>query len=166
MKKKCNRLIKYINRRGLQFMISSSFTLVAVIGMAFIGIFLYKSYYNTTEEMALNDSRQLINQVEINLNTYLRSMMRISDAMYYNVIKQVDMDEDNISSEMSLLYEVNKDNLVSIACFTEEGELLGASPVGTLKKGVDITRQDWFVSAKNRMENHQCHSQRKSVSGI
>lgn len=72
-------------------MISVSFTLVALVGMVLIGAFLYQSYGRATEEMILNDNRQLINQVEINLNNYLRSMMRISDAMYYNVIKQVDM---------------------------------------------------------------------------
>lgn len=69
-------------------MISASFTLVALIGMVFIGVFLYQSYGRAAKEMMLNDTRQLVNQVEINLNNYLRSMMRISDAMYYNVIKK------------------------------------------------------------------------------
>lgn len=50
--------------------------------------FLYQSYGRAAKEMMLNDTRQLVNQVEINLNNYLRSMMRISDAMYYNVIKK------------------------------------------------------------------------------
>lgn len=108
-----------IRNRGMQFMISASFTLVALVGMVFIGVFLFRSYGNASEETILNDSRQLLAQVEINLNTYLRNMMRISDAMYYNVIKNVDLDEDNMSQELNLLYEVNKDNLVSLACFTD-----------------------------------------------
>ena len=79
--------------------------------------------------------------------------MRISDAMYYNVIKKVDLGQDNISQELNLLYESNKDNLVSVACFDEEGSLLGAAPVGTLKKNVDLGSQKWFTSAENQMEN-------------
>ena len=153
IKKKWKQLAEYVNSRGLQFVISVSFTLVALVGMVFIGGFLLRSYGNATEEMVRNDSRQLIDQVEINLNNYLRSMMRISDAMYYNVIKKVDLGQDNISQELNLLYESNKDNLVSVACFDEEGSLLGAAPVGTLKKNVDLGSQKWFTSAENQMEN-------------
>ena len=153
IKKKWKQLAEYVNSRGLQFVISVSFTLVALVGMVFIGGFLLQSYGNATEEMVRKDSRQLIDQVEINLNNYLRSMMRISDAMYYNVIKKVDLGQDNISQELNLLYESNKDNLVSVACFDEEGSLLGAAPVGTLKKNVDLGSQKWFTSAENQMEN-------------
>ena len=153
IKKKWKQLAEYANSRGLQFVISVSFTLVALVGMVFIGGFLLQSYGNATEEMVRKDSRQLIDQVEINLNNYLRSMMRISDAMYYNVIKKVDLGQDNISQELNLLYESNKDNLVSVACFDEEGSLLGAAPVGTLKKNVDLGSQKWFTSAENQMEN-------------
>ena len=153
IKKKWKQLAEYVNSRGLQFVISVSFTLVALVGMVFIGGFLLQSYGNATEEMVRKDSRQLIDQVEINLNNYLRSMMRISDAMYYNVIKKVDLGQDNISQELNLLYESNKDNLVSVACFNEEGSLLGAAPVGTLKKNVDLGSQKWFTSAENQMEN-------------
>ena len=153
IKKKWKQLAEYMNSRGLQFVISVSFTLVALVGMVFIGGFLLQSYGNATEEMVRKDSRQLIDQVEINLNNYLRSMMRISDAMYDNVIKKVDLGQDNISQELNLLYESNKDNLVSVACFDEEGSLLGAAPVGTLKKNVDLGSQKWFTSAENQMEN-------------
>ena len=153
LEKKWKQLTEYANSRGLQFVISVSFTLVALVGMVFIGGFLLQSYGNATEEMVRNDSRQLIDQVEINLNNYLRSMMRISDAMYYNVIKKVDLGQDNISQELNLLYESNKDNLVSVACFDEAGSLLGAAPVGTLKKNVDLGSQRWFTSAENQMEN-------------
>lgn len=153
IKNKWNQLVCHIKRRDLQFVISASFTLVALIGMVFIGVFLYQSYGRAAKEMMLNDTRQLVNQVEINLNNYLRSMMRISDAMYYNVIKKVDMSKDDISHELNLLYEVNKDSLVSIACFSENGELLGAAPVGNVKNNVDVTQQSWFTSAQNKMEN-------------
>ena len=153
IKNKWNMLLRQVNQRGLQFMISVSFTLVALVGMVFIGVFLFQSYGRAVEEMMLNDKSQIINQVEINLTTYLRSMMRISDAMYYNVIKKVDLQSDDIGQELNLLYEVNKDSLVSIACFSQEGELIGAAPAGNIKKNVDITEQNWFADAEERMEN-------------
>ena len=35
-----------------------------------------------------------------------------------------------MDEEMTLLYEANKDNLVSIACYTYDGGLVEATPVG------------------------------------
>ena len=142
-----------VGNRSFRFMISMSFTFVALTGMVLITAVLLNRYERTLERQVLADSQKLVGQVEINLNTYLRSMMRSSDAVYYNVIKKVDFDKDDISEELSLLYEANKDNLVSIACFTRDGELLGAAPVGSLKKNVNITTQSWFEDASDKMEN-------------
>ena len=142
-----------VGNRSFRFMISMSFTFVALTGMVLITAVLLNRYERTLERQVVADSQKLIGQVEINLNTYLRSMMRSSDAVYYNVIKKVDFDKGDISEELSLLYEANKDNLVSIACFTRDGELLGAAPVGSLKKNVNITTQSWFEDASDKMEN-------------
>lgn len=153
IKEQWRKFFTALSNRGMQFVISISFTAVAIIGMGFIGIFLFQSYGRASERVVINDSQQLLNQVEINLNTYLRNMMRISDAMYYNVIKNVDLDEDSMSQEFNLLYEVYKDSLVSLACFTKEGQLISSVPVGNMKKDVDVTEQGWFKSAVDKMEN-------------
>ena len=153
LNEKWKKLQRRVGNRSFRFMISMSFTFVALTGMILITAVLLNRYERTLERQVLSDSQKLIGQVEINLNTYLRSMMRSSDAVYYNVIKKVDFDKDDISREVSLLYEANKDNLVSIACFTREGELLGAAPVGSLKKNVNITAQSWFEDASDKMEN-------------
>lgn len=153
LNEKWKKLQRRVGNRSFRFMISMSFTFVALTGMILITAVLLNRYERTLERQVLSDSQKLIGQVEINLNTYLRSMMRSSDAVYYNVIKKVDFDKDDISRELSLLYEANKDNLVSIACFTRDGELLGAAPVGSLKKNVNITAQSWFEDAADKMEN-------------
>ena len=119
IRKLWRKLTNAVNNRGMQFLISLSFTFVALVGMAFIGVFLYQSYGRASEDVVIQDTQQLLGQVEMNLNTYLRNMMRISDAMYYNVIKNVDFARDDISQELNLLYEVNKDNQVRISCLTE-----------------------------------------------
>ena len=153
LNEKWKKLQRRVGNRSFRFMISMSFTFVALTGMILITAVLLNRYERTLERQVLSDSQKLIGQVEINLNTYLRSMMRSSDAVYYNVIKKVDFDKDDIFRELSLLYEANKDNLVSIACFTRDGELLGAAPVGSLKKNVNITAQSWFEDASDKMEN-------------
>ena len=141
------------NHKKLQYMISVSFTLITVIGMLALGITLYATYTRNAEELVKEDNRKLVAQVELNLTNYLRNMMRISDTAYYSVIKNIDFADAGAEKELTLLYEANRDNLVSIACFTDTGSLVAATPVSTLKQRVDVTTQDWFVRAKQIPEN-------------
>lgn len=103
--------------------------------------------------MALENNKQMLEQVSWNLNSYIRKMMNISDFMYYNVIKNKDLTEESIDKEMNLLYEENKDYLVSIVCVTEDGAVLAAGPIATRKKSVDLKEQEWFVQAGEKIEN-------------
>ena len=96
---------------------------------------------------------QLLDQTAINLETYLRNMRRISDAMYYSVIKDKNLATDTLDEEMNLLYEANKGNLISIACYTNSGRLVAAAPVATQKENIDIVNQEWFTEAVGQMEN-------------
>ena len=140
-------------KRSLQLMIAVSFTLISVVGMIAVGIILYSAYTKSSESQTVDDNAQLVNQVERNLTNYLRNMMRISDSLYYSVIKDTDFAADNIDKELTLLYEANKDNLVSIACFADDGSLITATPVDTLKKNIEVTTQSWFIKAQNKPEN-------------
>ncbi len=133
--------------------ISISFTVISVCAMGFLGITLYGEFANQMKDMAEESTERLLSQTVINLETYLRNMRRISDAMYYSVIKDKDLATDTLDEEMNLLYEANKDNLISIACYTNEGDLVAAAPVETEKSDPDIVHQEWFTDAVNQMEN-------------
>lgn len=139
--------------RSIQMTISVSFTVVSVCCMCFLGVMLYTQFSDRSEEQYMENSAQLLNQTAINLEDYLRNMRRISDAMYYSVIKDKDLSFESLDDEMNLLYEANKDKLVSIACYTKEGELTAAAPIATEKKQVDVTAQEWFVDAMDQLEN-------------
>ena len=117
-------LEKHIKPQSIQMTIALSFTIVSVISMGILGISLYNRFVNKMEDMTTQSAEQLLNQTAINLESYLRNMRRISDAMYYSVIKDKDLATDSLDEEMNLLYEANKDNLISIACYTTEDWLL------------------------------------------
>lgn len=157
IKERYEQLISYIRKhirpQSIQMTISISFTVVSVLGMAILGVSLYNRFVNKMEDMTAQSAEQLLNQTAINLETYLRSMRRISDAMYYSVIKDKDLQMDTMDEEMNLLYEANKGNLISIACYTNDGKLVAAAPVATEKQNVDIIDQEWFTEAVEQMEN-------------
>lgn len=142
-----------IQKRSIQLIITISFTTIAIIAMVFMGIVLYAQFAQNTKENAIESNKQLLDQAAWNLNTYLRNMMTVSDTMYYSVIKNRDLTYEPLDKEMTLLYEANKDNLISIACVTEDGAVMAAAPVATRKKGIDIKTQDWFIQANEKIEN-------------
>lgn len=138
---------------SLQTLLAVSFTVASVCCMVVLGITLYQLLVNRMESMTVESSEQLLNQTAINMETYLRNMRRISDSMYYSVIKDKDLAVDTMSEEMNLLYAANKDNLISIACYTNDGELVEAVPVAMEKENQDIVHQPWFTEAVDGMEN-------------
>jgi two-component system sensor histidine kinase YesM len=121
--------------------------------MTFSGYMVYSRYASSTKELRIESNEQLIDQVNMNLNDYLRNMMRISNSMYFTVIKKKDLAKDTLEEEMSLLYEANKDNLVSIVCFNGNGTLVAATPINNLKLGLNAANQSWFQSANREIEN-------------
>ena len=139
-------------RTSIQMILSASFTAVAVLGMVFMGLTLFLRFSATSNAQQSENSQRVLAQVNLNLDSYLRSMMRVSDAAYYHVIKDLDLAEEDPSGALDLLYESNRDSLVSIALFSQEGRLLAATPMGVLKNSVSPERESWFTAATERIE--------------
>lgn len=137
----------------IRMTISVSFTVIAILCMGLLGVTLYSQFARRMKDTATESSEQLLNQTAINLENYLRKMRGISDAMYYSVIKGKDLAADTMDEEMNLLYEANKDDLISVACYTNQGELVSAVPVDTEKKDRNVAGQEWFGAAMSQMEN-------------
>ncbi|MBO5995056.1 MAG: cache domain-containing protein [Firmicutes bacterium] len=147
------RYMRSLGPRSIQATISVSFTIVALVCMLSMGIALYQRFAIRSEKMLTDTSELLLDQTAVNLEDYLRSMRRISDAIYYNVIKDQDISKDSPVNQMDLLYEAHKDYLISLALYTEYGTLVSASPVGVEKENLDVTEQTWFKVALERPEN-------------
>ena len=144
---------RFLQKRSLQFTISISFTIVTIVGMALIGLSLSMRFVDSTEKMLADNNTRIVDQVNLNLDTYLRDMMRISDSMYYRVIKNADLETDSLTDQMSLLYETNRDLLVSLGVFADDGQMIAAEPVSQLKDTANVTGQGWFRTATARIEN-------------
>ena len=139
--------------RSIRVTIAVSFSLVASISMILLGTVLYRQFFQQEAISTTEREEQFLNQTRRALEDYLHNMRRTSDALYYIGIKNKDMTTDDITDEMNLLYESDKDNLVNIALYSSDGELIGSSPVSTQKKNIDVTAQSWFNSAIVGLEN-------------
>lgn len=147
------RIINYYKKASIHNIISVSFTIVAVLGMIVVGGSLYLRFSNLTEEMVAKNNQAILDQVNLNLDSYLRKMMKISDTMYYRGIKKKDLSSENINKEMDILYEANKDFLISISLFSEHGDIIASYPVQQLKENIDPRENEWFQDALEKSEN-------------
>ena len=145
------------HRSGIQMILSIAFTAVAVVGMLFLGIALLLRFSTSANEVAAENSQRVLAQVNWSLDGYLRNMMRVSDTVYYRVIKNADLDQDGTAQELhdalELLYAKDRDVLVSLAVFDENGGLISATPLTELKNSVTPSREGWFTTAVERIEN-------------
>ena len=153
LKRFTSRWAQRYQKMSIQMVISLSFTTVAVVGMICMGLSLFWRFSSATGELVAENSQRVLAQVNLNLDSYLRSMMRVSDTMYYRVIKSADLGRDSLTAPMELLYEDDRDSLVSIALFDLRGGLVSAVPLSTLKQPADLTQTGWFLSALQKKEN-------------
>ena len=128
--------------RSLQWTISLSYTAISIFSIVAMAIAFYTHSINTIRSNTIEKNEQILDQVSLNLNSYIRNMMSISDTMCYSVIKNTDLTSEKINKEMNLLYEANKDNLTSIVCATQDGAIIAASPVSARKSGVDLKKEN------------------------
>lgn len=102
--------------RGIQSTIMLVFSVISISIMLILGIVMYFRFSTLSRGKTIQSTEKLMEQAGENLEDYLVSMRQISDAVYYNVIKENDFSDqsDVIQQGMDLLYEANKGNLRSI----------------------------------------------------
>lgn len=135
-------------------MISISFTAVTVTGMFLLCGMLILRFSNATRILQRDTSLRMIEQVNQQMDSYLRNIMQLSDTIYYRVLKESDFSEEIPYEALELLYEENRSKLVSISVFEENGSLVAAAPIYSLKEDVSPGQQEWFVQAMEQIENH------------
>lgn len=140
---------------NIQTTIMIAFSIISALIILSMGIMMYWRFSDISEENIIENNQKLMDQTVESVENYLINMRQISDAAYYYVIKENDLSEniDEIHKGMNLLYEANKDKLRSIAVYNKYGSLMAAEPVATQKEEPDVTKQEWFIQAMNRMEN-------------
>lgn len=148
-----SRFSRSYERMSIQRVISLTFTAVAVAGALFIGLSLTLRYSAVNQKMQAQASQQVLAQVNLSLDNHLRRIMRVSDTVYYRLLKNADLAEGLPTDSLSLLYEENRDSLVSIAVFDSDGNLVTGAPLSELKAGANPASQGWFSTALGQIEN-------------
>ncbi len=136
-------------------MIMIAFSAISISILLVLGIVMYVRVSASSRQEMTQSTKKLIEQTGESLEDYLVNMRQISDAVYYNAVKENDFSskDNSIQRGMNLLYEANKKSLRSIAIYNNYGSLVAAEPIALQKEDPDITKQDWYVQAVNEREN-------------
>lgn len=114
--------------KNIQYTIDLAFTGITRVAMTLVGIVLYTGFFSSAETMMKENNTRLVEQIGLNLDMYLKNMMRVSETAYYRVIKKHDLAVDDIGEQIELLYNANKALLVSIVILDPEGNVLTSAP--------------------------------------
>lgn len=143
----------YLTRNSFQNIVSFSFAAVLVFGLGAVVLLSYLRYSEVFKTVVEEKNIQILDQTNQYLDSYLRNLMKISDSLYYQVIKNKDFDTSDIDYELKLFYNANQDKIVSIALFDSFGKVMNATPLSTIKDNYNIRGQDWFRQAEANIEN-------------
>lgn len=140
-------------RVSIRYTIFIYFTVSALVAMLLGGIALYAQMSRQLSAVVQEESQAVLVQVNRSVDSYLRTIMKLSDSLYYGVIKNADLSAGTVNDQITLLYDNNKDNIANIALLSKEGELLEAVPAARLKTGLDVTKEEWFGNTLERTDN-------------
>lgn len=140
-------------RVSIRYTIFIYFTVSALVAMLLGGIALYAQMSRQLSAVVQEESQAVLVQVNRSVDSYLRTIMKLSDSLYYGVIKNADLSTETINDQITLLYDNNKDSIANIALLSKEGELLEAVPAARLKTGLDVTKEEWFGNTLERTDN-------------
>lgn len=147
------RLQGRFSRGSIRYVMFASFTISALVAVLLTCLTLYARFSTQMDDAIQEENQILVSQVNQSLSTYLRDMIRLSDSICYNVVKNTDLEREGVGEEIRLLYDTYSDYVENVALFTRAGELLATAPAAKVKDGIDVTGEEWFTSAMAQTEN-------------
>ena len=99
-------MINKLKPGRMQSTIMAAFSIVSISIMLILGVVMYIRFSVSSRQDIIQSTQKLMEQTGENLEDYLVSMRQISDAVYYNVIKENDLyyDETLMGAEDYELY--------------------------------------------------------------
>ncbi|MBP1999616.1 two-component system sensor histidine kinase YesM [Paenibacillus shirakamiensis] len=145
-----NRLVEpfeKIHYKKIQVIITFSFLTLTIGMVVLVSIMLYNKFSKSAEDNAYLNIGQIIDQVNTNLEFYVSGMKDIFEVVQDNIANSHDISGVQLHEQLSTILNTRKD-LVSIALFTEDGQLVHNTPQISMRPNSMLTKQGWFENAK------------------
>ena len=144
---------KIVYNRSIRNSIFIYFTITSLVAVLLIVISIYSRLSSQLSDTVKQENISLVNRVNSSMEVYLRNIMKLSDTIYYGIIKNVNLSEESINEELMLLYNNNKEQVMNIALISKDGEPISVVPAARFRKNFKADEEEWFVHALNKTEN-------------
>ena len=144
---------KIVYNRSIRNSIFIYFTITSLVAVLLIVISIYSRLSSQLYDTVKQENVSLVNRVDSSMEVYLRNIMKLSDTIYYGIIKNANLSENSIGEKLTLLYNNNKEQVSNIALISKEGEPISVVPAARFRKNFKAEDEEWFVNALNKTEN-------------
>lgn len=145
--RKLARFFSGFHVRKIQVLISLSSITITVFVVVLVSALLYNRFSKAAEENAYMNLGQIIEQVNANLELYVSGMQDVFDIAEARINEASDVpDDQGLGEQLGTILTTRKD-LVSMALFTKEGNLVRGVPAYPMRQNTKLTEQLWFESA-------------------
>ncbi len=132
-----------------------SFTMTSMVATFLMGISFYHRFSSISMQTLREGNDARMEAASEQITMHFRNMIKMSDVLYYRVIKGVDLEEISVSDDFRLIYEMNKDAVESIALFGMDGKLICSMPNSHLRSGYVLQEEKWYQTMMHAEENIQ-----------
>jgi two-component system sensor histidine kinase YesM len=148
-----SKVVEMYHDSSIQYTLFVSFALMVLVSIITTGVTMYARFSEQLENNKHHESQLLVEQTSQSLSLLFSNMIRLSDTLCYQVIKNNDVTSSSVKEQMQLLYNANNSSIKNIALFSSDGRLLSTAPPAMLKDYTDVTKGEWFIRALSRPED-------------
>nr|WP_082865729.1 histidine kinase [Paenibacillus crassostreae] len=125
--------------------------MITIIVVLLVSLLLYNKFAKSAEDNAFLNIQQIIDQVNSHLELYIKGTQDIYEVVEQQ-IDQTDQISDSLLKEQLKILLRTREDLVSVALFTPEGNMVLDVPNAVMRKNTQLTEQSWFQSALKESE--------------
>ena len=83
----------FFQKTSIRYTIFVYFTVSALVMILLIGVSLYGRLSGQLTATIREENQAAISRINLSVDSYLRTLMKLSDSLYYGVIKNADLSE-------------------------------------------------------------------------
>lgn len=134
-------------------------SILILLSVTVVSILTYGRYTNYFTEQSTRQTEQILEQIGINLDTYMDELFRLSVSPYYNndimtaleTDAQTDMDKLTkrrmIENFLGGVMTIPRDDILRVYIVTEDGAYSSNRTTYDIDSSIDNTKSEWYIRA-------------------
>ena len=135
---------------GIRRMIFLYFTAAEIVFASLVTLSLYQRMKAQYISSVTEEAEIIVDQTAAAVEDYLQRMIKLSDFLYYGVIKNADLKDPSTAEKATILYDSEKERISNIGVFSGTGELEFAVPAARVADSVSVNELPLFSEALSR----------------